>query len=342
MHYATIAFVCALPFAASLAQDPAPKHELRWKIASGAVIEASLKDLREDQSSMEITFGDQDPQPNEHASENRFELVWRDAVKAAKDGRPSAVKRKYAKVENEITFGEEGHERETPLGDGEIGIDEREEEVILELPEGLELEDPIRKALRIDAELGAFLPSEPVEIGATWALDSKKLHQLLNHGRGLFEPGKASFQVAGGHGAVEVDSKDVPEGLPKPEPETWEGTCKLVAVEALEGRQVARVELKGKFEREAAEDESGLKVQKEGGGIGIMINAGAGARDQELKGEMLFDLAGGYVRSVVLEIEGDSETESEHEAEFGTIKVHQSSSMTRKVELGIAVTAPAK
>ncbi|MBK9385619.1 MAG: hypothetical protein IPN34_12480 [Planctomycetes bacterium] len=343
MQHAWFALACALPLvasAASLAQDSAPKHELRWKIASGAVIETSLKDLREDQNSMELSFGNQDPQPSEHSSEDRFELVWRDVVKAAKDGRPTAVKRKFSKLEHEIAFGED-HEQEfeTPLGDQEIGIDESGEEPELELPEDLELELKIQKALRIEAELGAFLPSEAVEIGGTWALDAKKLNALLNHGRGLFERGEGVFHAEGG-GEMRVAAEDLPESHPKVEPPAWEGSCKLLAVEELEGRQVARVELKGKSTPPKSEDEGGLKISQEGGGVGIMISAGPGSQEQELKGEMVFDLAGGYVRSVVLEIEGESETDAEHEAEFGTIKLHSTSHSTRKVELSVAVAAP--
>jgi hypothetical protein len=343
MQHVAFALACALPLAASaasLVQDPAPKHELRWKIASGAVIEASLKDLREDQNSMELTFGNQDPQPSEHSSENRFELAWRDAVKAAKDGRPTAVKRKFSTLEHEISFGEDHQQEfETPLGDQEIGIDETGEEPELELPEDLELEPEIQKALRIEAELGAFLPSEAVVVGATWALDAKKVNALLNHGRGLFERSEGVFHTEGG-GEMRVAAGDLPEGHPQPKPDAWEGTCKLLAVEELEGRQVARVELKGKSSPPKSEDKGGLSITQESGGMGIMINAGAGGQEQELTGELLFDLAGGYVRSVVLEIEGESETEAEHEAEFGTIKLHSTSHSTRKVELRVAVAAP--
>lgn len=343
MHHAAFALACALPLAASaasLAQDSAPKHELRWKIASGAVIESSLKDLREDQNSMELSFGSQEPQPSEHSSESRFELAWRDAVKSAKDGRPTAVKRRFSKLEHEITFGED-HEQEfeTPLGDQEIGIDETGEEAELELPEDLELAPEIQKALRIEAELGAFLPSEAVEIGGTWALDPKRLNALLNHGRGLFERPDGVFRSEGGN-EVRIAAEDLPEGHPVIEPPAWEGTCKLLAIAEIEGRQVARVELKGKSLPPKGESEGGLQVTQEGGGIGIMISAGPNAQEQELTGEMLFDLAGGYVRSVVLEIEGVSETEAEHEAEFGTLKLHQTSHSTRKVELRVAVASP--
>jgi hypothetical protein len=342
---AAFALACALPLAAaaaptSLAQDPAPKHELRWRIAPGAVIEASLKDLREDQSSMELSFGNQAPQPSEHTSENRFELAWRDVVKAAQDGLPTAVKRKFSKLEHEIAFGED-HEQEfeTPLGDEEIGIDETGEEPELELPEDLELEPKIQRALRIEAELGGFLPSEPVEIGGTWPLDPKKLNALLNHGRGLFVRENAVFQGEGGS-EMHIAAEDLPAGQPKVEPPAWEGTCKLLAIAEIEGRQVARVELKGKSTPPKGDGEGGLQVSNEAGGIGIMISAGPDAQEQELEGEMLFDLTGGYVRSVVLEVEGESETDAEHEAEFGTLKLHQTSHSTRKVELSVAVASP--
>jgi hypothetical protein len=345
MQHTAFALACTLPFvasAASRAQDPAPKHGLRWKIGAGAVIEASLEDLREDQSSMEISFGNQDPQASEHASTNRFELTWRDEVKAVKDGRPSSVKRKLAQLEHVISFGEDHQQEfETPLEDAVIGIDETGAEPELELPEDLELAPEIQKALRIEPELGAFLPSEAVAVGATWALDSKRLNQLLNHGRGLFSREAGVFQTEGG-GEMRIAAEALPEGHPQVEPATWEGTCKLVAVEELEGRRVARIELSGKTTPPKGEDEGGLQITNEGGGIGIMISAGPGTQQQELEGAVIFDLAGGYVRSVVLEIEGESETEAEHEAEFGTIKLHQTSHSTRTVELSVRIAEAKK
>src|SRR5688572_20906298 len=103
MYFAPLAFALALSLPQEPAQNPAPKtYELRWQLAAGQVIEASLADHREDASSMQITVGGQEPQPQEHSSKHEFELVWRDEVQAVKDGLPMHVKRKFTELVHSI------------------------------------------------------------------------------------------------------------------------------------------------------------------------------------------------------------------------------------------------
>lgn len=343
MHFDPIAFALALPLASLAVQDPAPAptYAMQWKLAAGQVLDATLEDARTEENTMSISVGGQEPEPQEHSSEHDLKLAWRDEIVAVKGGLPNAVKRKFGELEHTIDFGENEMEFETPLGDQVIGIDERGEEVELDLPKELELEEPMRKALHVDAGLGGFLPLEPVAVGGTWALDGERLQKLLHHGRGWFAAGSHGFGEGGGeHVEIHV-GEGSPEAAAAHPKETWEGTCKLVSVEEVEGRKLAKVELRAKSKREAAEG-GPAKIEEQGGGVGIAIQFGGGAQEQELEGEMLFDLEGGFVKSVELEIEGESESEQEHEADFGTLKFHSKSSSSRKIELAVAVSTPKK
>lgn len=337
MYFATLPLALALGLSYTLGstQDPAPTYELKWKIAVGQTIETKLLDDREEQSSVTIRFGDQEPQPQENSNTRHVELSWRDQVKAVKDGVAVKVVRKYGDLERKSEFGEHEVDIESPLEDQEIGIDESGDEVELTLPEDLELKESIEKAIRIQSKLGGFLPSAAVAVGASWELDGTALNELLECGRGWFESEKPSFRVEGGN-EIEIDSEEAMAQMPKPAADKWEGECKLVSIDEVEGRKVATIQLVGKCEPEDTASDSSIEAGEGGGNVMIMI--GGNNETKELKGEMRFDLDGGFVRAVELEIEGEGGSTQEHEAEFGTIEFISTSTSTRKVEFSVAVS----
>ena len=292
------------------------------------------------------------------ASERTLTITTVDKVLEHEEGAPTRVRRTLETLSTEGIMSMRGEERDferTSDAEGAVLDLSRAENGDLEVKveEGSEPEGADFASLELTLELDALLPSEEVEAGGTWDLESEAIVRGLGMGLegSLFgrpsmgadrggrgeggggRGGRGGF--GGGRGGFGLETMT---GL------EWKGEAKLAEeTETVDELECLVIELELEADGALPEREWGGGRGGRGGGGGGALELGATASrlettvEVELEGRMLWSLAEN--RLVSLELEGDFTMQMERTMSRGDREMEMSSTTEGAVEFKVSVEA---
>lgn len=290
------------------------------------------------------------------ANERTLSITTVDKVLAHEEGAPTRVRRTLETLSTEGVMSMRGEERDferTSDAEGAVLDLSRAENGDLEVKveEGSEPEGADFASLELTLELDALLPTEEVEAGGTWGLESEAIVRGLGMGLegSLFgrpsmggdrggrgeggggRGGRGGF--GGGRGGFSLETM---AGL------EWKGEAKLTEeTETVDDLECLVIELELEADGALPEREWGGGRGGRGGGgaleLGAPLMLVETTVEVELEGRMLWSLTEN--RLVSLELEGDFTMQMERSMSRGDREMEMSSTTEGAVEFKVSVEA---
>ncbi len=290
------------------------------------------------------------------ANERTLTITTVDKVLEHEDGAPTRVRRTIETLGSEGVVSMRGEERDieqTSDAEGavlELGFAENGD-VEVEVVEGSEPEGADFASLELGLELDALLPTEAVEAGGTWDLESDALVQGLGmgleaamfgrpsqgggerggRGEGGGRGGRRGF--SGGRGGFNLQAM---AGL------EWEGEATLTEeTETVDDLECLVIELECEADGILPEREWGGGRGGRGGGLLLASPTSTVLPETtvevELEGRLLWSTSEN--RPVALELEGDFVLQMERSMSRGDREMEMSSTTEGSVEIAVSVAA---
>lgn len=262
-------------------------------------------------------------------------LVVVDKVVEAEDGQVLTLERLYEEAEMNMS-----HEMEGPFGsdggemDGECELvdetitftwDEENEEFS---PSG-DVNDELLEGLRYDYDFTALLPEGKVEEDATWTVEPEVWNECLDvmSGVPLEWPDPEGLEI----GEYAEEEMEMP--MPDVEEET-DGEIELTfsGTREVDGIVLAVIEISGEVETES------LVEFNHDFDEGSSTNITNSTESEEISGTLLWDVKGGHLHSLEVEMEMEGTESSEYTFVFGDQEMSGSSESDSSGAVTLAVS----
>lgn len=329
--------VAGLAFAGGekLATKYSSERDLKYEITSSMTMEVT---------SME---GERDGEPIDapaHGMKTEMETteVHIDHVVEAADGKPTKVKRAFEKVAGttSMTMGENSNdsELESPFNGITLEITQGKDGIEVEVADGKTPEaEGALKGHRLDSFLDGLLPSEAVDVDATWDLEKEAItHALRADLRKVLFPrpdrGGGPGGGQGGGGGRRGGMRGGASGLL--DDADWKGTAKLISADKeIDGVACAVIHLK--FE---ASGEREMPTRAPRGGMFGAAFAAENKMSYEARLEGTFAFSNKERRPVQLALEGSLHTETHTEFSNDEHSMKMTTKSDGKLEVKVACT----
>ncbi len=338
MKVVIASLVAGLAFAGGekLAIKYTSDRDLKYEITSSMTMEVT---------SME---GERDGEPIDapaHGMKSEIETteVHIDHVLEAADGKPTKVKRAFEKVAGTMstTMGENSNDSEiaSPFSGITLEITQGKDGLEVEVVDGKQPEgDDALKGHRLQSFLDGLLPSDAVEVDASWDLDKEAVaHALRTDVRKMLFPrpsrgGGPGGEGGGGGGRRGGGGRGGAAGLL--DDADWKGTAKLVSADK-EVDGVACSVMQLKLEASGSREMPAMRPR---GGMFGMEYAAENTMSFEVRLEGTFAFSNKEHRPVKLALDGTIHTESHMEFSNDEHSMKMTTKSDGKVEIAVECT----
>ncbi|MDZ4773701.1 MAG: hypothetical protein SGI72_11275 [Planctomycetota bacterium] len=336
MKVLVASLVAGLAFAGGekLATKYSSERDLKYEITSSMTMEVT---------SME---GERNGEPIDapgHGMKSEMETVevHIDHVIDAADGKPTKVRRHFEKIAGTMgmTMGENSNDSqiESPFNGITLELTETKDGVEAEVVDGTEPEgEGALKGHRLDSFLDGFLPTEAVEVDASWDLEKTAISRALriDQRKVLFpRPSGGGGPNGGGGGGRRGGMRGGGTSGMLDDAE-WKGTAKLISIDKdIDGVicSVIQLKLEASGERE-------MPTRAPRGGMFAIEPAFENTMSYDARLEGTFAFSTKEQRPVQLALEGTlhTDTKTEFSNEEFSMKMHTKSD--GKIEIAIEVS----